>query len=231
MSLPSQPRTYDSILNDLIARVRTLEAMPRQTVFPVYAAWSGSATVSTGTEAFVPVNNLQANDVTVFGSGDSRTLPPTNTSGDDLLLLLKPGIFMWTVSFTTNLASTWPAESYPYVNWRVETPGADTFYHSWSSPNQSGFSGTWTVPSSGPNSPPIFIASGSVGASVSWLNRARITYHGFGAIPTSYLPGPLWGSLACKYVNNSGSDSTIRYDAFMQAIVTDDNMPDLTTII
>lgn len=230
MSLPSQPRTYDSILNDLIARVRVLEAQPLQTVFPVYAEWSGSATVATGSDGeIIPVDLLDGNDATVFGAGDSRTAPPTNTTGDDLLLLMKPGIYMWTVSFTTNLVAEWPAESYPYVHWRVETPDSSRYYHSWSSPNESGFNGPWSFPASG--SPPIFTEDGVAPGSFAWLNRARITYHGFGAIPTSYLPGPFWGSLACKYTNQSGSDSTIRYNAYIQAVVTDNNMPDLTNLL
>ena len=49
MTLPSQPRTYDGILNDIIGRVRVLEALPASSLTPgawvpasIEAGWSNS---------------------------------------------------------------------------------------------------------------------------------------------------------------------------------------------
>lgn len=163
-----------------------------ESVFPVYAEIDGSATLaSTGAVQVIPISFVQTNDVTVFGTGDSRTADPTNVTGDDFLLLMKPGIYMYTVAFITI-----PDVTAASVRFRVDSPPSDSYYQTFSQPSST-----------------------------------RITYHGMGAVPTSYLPGPLWGELSARYLNSSGSNQTIEFKAYVHGVVTDSNMPDLTTLI
>lgn len=228
MTLPSQPRTYDDILNNLIARVRTLEALPTAPATGVAARWQGarssgdpvtSPTSDTG-EALELNSRFDTNAPTVFGTGTTTdaTVAPTNDPADTYMLILSPGFYVWTAQFrTTNpsAVSPWPDQTTPWVDMNIIT----SYREMWALPNQSGFPTDWTSISQLPPSPPVFLESAPVGDPTVWQNDAFIRFSGHGIITTDMIETDLeWGWLQMLLINQSGGDVGITYDLQISGI-------------